>query len=97
MPHDSQPESAAETAGETWRCLVTDNPVGTDTIMIGWKCDCQVCRASETIDRLRSERAELVAALEAITKECATNPANPFLADNMDRIAIAALTKLRGG
>jgi NTP pyrophosphatase (non-canonical NTP hydrolase) len=38
-----------------WRCDVTGNPVGTDTVMIGASpCDCQGCRAAAEIDRLRS-------------------------------------------
>lgn len=36
-----------------WRCDVTGNPVGTDTVMIGAPpCDCQGCRAAAEIDRL---------------------------------------------
>lgn len=38
------------------------------------------------IERLR-------AALQAITDLCKTSPANPFLADDMDRIAISALSE----
>jgi hypothetical protein len=42
------------------------------------------CEAADEIERLR-------AALQAITDLCKTSPANPFLADDMDRIAYAAL------
>src|SRR5882672_6432333 len=42
---------------------------------------------------LRALNAELQGALQAITDLCKTEPANPFLADNMDRIARAVLAK----
>lgn len=32
-----------------WRCDVTGNPVGTDTQMVGYTCDCQGCRAADTL------------------------------------------------
>ena len=41
--------------------------------------------AAAEIERLR-------AALQEITGLCKREPANPFLADKMDRVAIAALT-----
>ena len=37
-----------------WRCDITGNPVGTDTVMVGAPpCDCQGCRAANENDRLR--------------------------------------------
>ena len=48
-------------------------------------------RASDEIHELRADNERLRATLQAITDLCKTNPANPFLADMMDRIAIAAL------
>lgn len=42
-----------------WRCDVTGNPVGTDTRMVGAPpCDCQGCRAEETITSLSTRLAE---------------------------------------
>jgi len=35
---------------EPYRCLVTTNPVGTDTEMLGRPCQCQVCRAVREIE-----------------------------------------------
>ena len=48
---------------KAWRCDVTGNPVGTDTVMVGAPpCQCQGCRAAERI-------AELERGMEtAITK-----------------------------
>lgn len=46
------------------------------------------------IQRLRALNAVMVAALQAITDLCKTEPANPFLADNMDRIASAILAEV---
>jgi hypothetical protein len=37
------------------RCLKTGNPPGTDTIMIGHACTCQVCEAAHEIARLREQ------------------------------------------
>ena len=37
---------------EPYRCLVTGNPVGTDTEMVGVGCECQMCRAMREIDLL---------------------------------------------
>jgi hypothetical protein len=48
---------------ERLRCLHTGNPVGTDTIMIGHPCHCQVCEAADEIEH-RLER--LRDALEAM-------------------------------
>jgi hypothetical protein len=45
--------------GVPMRCDVTGNPVGTDTVMVGAECDCQGCRASAEIDRLRDLVAHL--------------------------------------
>lgn len=42
------------TIAQPYRCLVTTNPVGTDTERLGFECDCQVCRASREIDRLNA-------------------------------------------
>ena len=36
------------------RCLVTNNPVGTDTEMIGHHCQCQVCQAADRIEQLEA-------------------------------------------
>ena len=43
------------------------------------------------INRFRADNERLRATLQTITDLCKTNPADPFLADNMDRIARAAL------
>lgn len=37
------------------RCLITGNPVGTDTWKIGYSCQCQICQTASEIERLRSE------------------------------------------
>lgn len=58
--------------------------------------------AADEIERLQArlksfeevdseEAARLRAALTEITELCKTQPANPFLADNMDRVAQSAL------
>lgn len=47
-----------------YRCDVTGNPVGTDTIRIGFVCGCQGCRAAAEITRLRAE-------VERLQQRCA--------------------------
>ncbi len=65
----------------TWRCDITKNPVGTDTVMIGGPiCQCQGCRADRQIDALQDQCAgqeiDLVnqghdnAALRTALEEC---------------------------
>ena len=39
----------------TWLCLATGHPVGTDTMMVGMQCHCQVCEAAAEIERLRAD------------------------------------------
>ena len=51
-----------------WRCDVTGNPVGTDTQMIGYTCDCQGCRAYAELSRLRAENEEQRKALEPFAR-----------------------------
>lgn len=55
------PGAAGELVGPTsslgpswpWRCDVTGNPVGTDTIMVGAPpCNCQGCRAANRVEAL---------------------------------------------
>jgi hypothetical protein len=43
------------------------------------------------LERLQAEIERLRAALQEITDLCKRSPADPFLADNMDRIARRAL------
>lgn len=43
-----------DTMETVWRCEVTRNPVGTDTVMIGRPCQCQACRMAAEIGRLRA-------------------------------------------
>lgn len=43
--------------------------------------------------RLIAAAPDMLSALKEITDLCKTQPANPFLADNMDRIAITAIAK----
>ena len=51
---------------EPYRCLVTGNPVGTDTEMVGHPCECQMCRAVREIDLLKSgERGAVLQARQA--------------------------------
>lgn len=44
---------------ELLRCLVTGNPCGTDTRMIGSTCRCQVCVAHEQLSAQSAEIARL--------------------------------------
>jgi hypothetical protein len=50
-----------------YKCDVTGNPVGTDTVRIGFVCGCQGCRAHREIQRLRAE----VERLRKIISDCA--------------------------
>jgi hypothetical protein len=43
-------------------------------------------------DAAEAENGRLRTALQSITDLCKTSPANPFLADDMDRIARAAIS-----
>jgi len=40
---------------EVWRCLITENPVGTDTMRVGDTCVCQVCCLVSAIEAAREE------------------------------------------
>lgn len=42
-----------------YRCLVTDNPVGTDTIVPTNPCSCSVCCVVRENERLRAENDKL--------------------------------------
>ncbi|KKL96336.1 hypothetical protein LCGC14_1845570, partial [marine sediment metagenome] len=43
-----------------WRCDVTNNPIGSDTVMIGAGfCQCQGCRAYRRVDALEDQCAGL--------------------------------------
>jgi hypothetical protein len=44
-----------EEYGEQYRCLITDNPVGTDTVMRGGQHDCAVCKLVAENLQLRIE------------------------------------------
>lgn len=44
---------------EVWRCDKTGNPVGTDTVAIGYICMCQGCKAGREIKRLWRENERL--------------------------------------
>jgi hypothetical protein len=52
-----------------WRCNVTGNPVGSDTLMLGKPCECQGCRACDEIGRLSKELHRLRAENAEFRKE----------------------------
>lgn len=44
-----------------WRCEMTNNPVGTDTVMVGAEpCGCQGCRAFAETNRLKAALRRVV-------------------------------------
>lgn len=43
-----------ETAAKLRRCQVTGNPCGTDTIMVGRPCRCDVCELTATVAKLKA-------------------------------------------
>lgn len=54
------PTSAEAVAGLVlWRCEVTNNPVGTDTVAVGYTCMCRGCRGhalAAEVEALKKER-----------------------------------------
>ena len=52
------------------RCLVTSNPCGTDTVMIGADPDCAVCIAYNRIAELEAENKTLQNQCVILTERC---------------------------
>lgn len=76
---------------QVWRCDKTGNPYGTDTIMIGYVCDCQGCNAARHIRETEAEVARLREALQRIADARAGDhrTLHPFDCSDFARQALA--------
>jgi len=54
--------------GMPWRCDISGNPYGTDTLSVGVDCQCQGCRAHRRVTHLQQENERLRSTVSNLLK-----------------------------